>query len=48
MPVDADIIRRIGEDQVDLLILKQLLDHARIRGVAADQPVPAEAPDVAR
>ena len=47
MAVDRHIVGRVGEDQVDALAAEQPLVVLAPAGVAADQPVTAEQPEVA-
>ena len=48
MAVDLHIIGRVGEDHASLLASHQQVHHLRIQGVAADQPVCAEVPNIAQ
>ena len=47
MPVDRDVVGRIGEDQAGLLARHQGGEHGRVAHIATDQPVRPELPDLA-
>ena len=48
MPVDRDVVGRIGEDQAGLLARHQGGEHGRVAHIATDQSVRPELPDLAR
>ena len=47
MPVDRDVVGRIGEDHPGPLARHQDREHGRVAHIATDQPVRPELPDVA-
>ena len=47
MSVDRNVVGRVGEDEVGMLALQQAIERLRIPGIATQQPVPTQEPDVA-
>ena len=46
--VNRDVIGRVGEDQVRTLISHESADRLNVSGVAADEPVSSQRPDIAK
>jgi hypothetical protein len=47
MPVDRDVVGRVGEDEVGLLVFHQQVEHRPVSGIAADQAMAPQPPYVA-
>jgi hypothetical protein len=45
--LNRNIVGRIGEDEIGTLTLKQAIEALTVPGIAAQQPMPAEQPEVA-
>ena len=48
MAIDRDVVGRVGEHEIDALALKQAIKGLRQSGIAADEPMPIEQPQVPR
>ena len=48
MAIDRDVVGRVGEHEIGALALQQPIEARQIAGIAAEQPVAPELPDVAR
>src|SRR5215207_5714864 len=48
MAVNRHVVGRVGEDQIGLFSLQEILEACRLTGIAAQQPMPAQYPQVSR